>query len=154
MAQGQFWLVRSPGELDHRLAAYGDYLRERNEWPVCWQMKPYEHPRTMSQNALLHVWCRDYAEHLLKHKASEEEVLAMKYTLQRHCYAATGWDFLIKWRKDLFTGKQKAERASTTDMGQGEMFQYMTWIQTAAADDGLILEAKGEYLDLKHEEVA
>ena len=154
MAQGQFWLVSSPQELEGRLRAFGNYLLDKDDWPVYWQARPYTHPRSLDQNALLHVWCRHYAEHLLKRQVTDTEVDAMKYTLQRHCYAQTHWDWLLTERKDLFTGHTKPDRRSTTEFDTGQMYHFLEWIQSRAADDSLILESKGEYAELKQGEHA
>ena len=105
--------------------------------------------RTLDQNALFQHWARQYAEHLLNRKPTEADHEAMKYTLQRHCYADTAFDFLITSKKDLFTGSEKPDRAPTSKLKTGEMFAFMEWVQAKAADAGLILEAKGEYADLK-----
>ena len=152
--QGQFYLVTKIDEIPIRITAFGRALRENwNGDPVCWKAEKYVPPRSQDQNALLHVWCEKYACHLLnKAKVSSEEKEAMKYTLQRHCYADMSWSFLITQKTDLFTGESKPDRASTTKFKRGEMFDYMCWIQAKAANDGLILESTGEYLMLKEKE--
>lgn len=152
---GDYWIARNPGELRERVGHFANHLEERNEFPICWQAKRYTDPRSLDQNALLHVWSGEYARHLLnKSKVSEVEKEAMRITLQRHCYAEESWPWLIEDTKDLFTGEVKKQRRSTTKFHKGEMTQYLDWIQRRAANDGLILEARGEYADLKAEQNA
>lgn len=119
--------------------------------------------RKLSQNALYHIWSRQYAAHVLgikpnkagKYKVTKAQHEAMKYTLQRHCYVATAWDFLVISHPDMLTGDiGKPERRSSADFLTGEMYQYMEWIQARAADEGLILESLGEYKTLKEQEAA
>lgn len=106
--------------------------------------------RSIDQNALFQKWAREYACHVLKKpKVSEAEHEAMKYTLQRHCYAETGWDYLLGEKRDLFTGEVKPDRAHTSGFDKGEMHQFLNWVQARAANDGLILESLGEYKELQ-----
>jgi len=111
--------------------------------------------RTLSQNALLHVWLRSYASHLLKKKlelVSEREVGYMKMTAKRRCYADTGWGWLIEHRQDLITKESSKGLTSSKKWSKGELFNFMEWLQAYGANDGLILESSGEYEALKDEQ--
>jgi len=152
---GDFWIARSPGELVERLENFRKHLEGRGDYPVCWKAQKYRKPRSLSQNALLNVWAREYAQHVLgKDEVTEDEQEAMRITLQRACYAATHWEWLIEHVTDLFTGESKPQRKSTTKMDRGELSQLLDWIQHRAAEDGLILEAQGEYAELRERQVA
>jgi len=119
------------------------------------EVKGGKRRRSIEQNALYQLWARDYAKHLLgREKITEAEHEAMKMTLQRHCYIENGWSFLIEVLPDMFGGKAKPSRRSTTDFDKGEMHQFMNWVQYKAADDGLILESLGEYAELKQGQAA
>ena len=110
--------------------------------------------RSLDQNSLFQKWARQYAAHLTgipENEIPDKVHEHMKYTLQRHCYAAMGWDFLLTEHEDLFTKKRRLDRRSTRDMDTGEMFAFMEWIQSRAADDGLILESLGEYAEHKQD---
>ena len=147
---GNYWIARNPGELRARLEAFGRQLEKDNLFPICWQSKKYTSPRTMDQNALYWLWVTEFARFLLdRHKISEREKQDMHYTLQRRCYAATQWEWLISHETDLISGESKVARRSTTKFQKGEMTAYMEWVQIAAADRGLILESQGEYQDLQ-----
>lgn len=109
--------------------------------------------RTLPQNALMHLWLREYAAHLLKKSVKligEREVGYMKMTAKRRCYAATHWDFLIETKHDLITDEMSKGLTSSRKWSKGEMFQFMEWLQAFGAEDGLILEGKGEYEVLKN----
>jgi hypothetical protein len=111
--------------------------------------------RSIDQNALFQKWSREYACHFLnKQTVTEAEHEAMKYTLQRHCYAETGWPYLLGEKRDLFTGEVKPDRAHTSGFDKGEMHQFLNWVQNRAAQDGLLLESLGEYAQLQQEQVA
>ena len=149
--QGNFWLINSPDQIAERTTNLARHLRENWTGPVAIQPKPYKKGRSLDQNALYQRWARQYASYLL-HKSdadvTEEEHEAMKITLQRHCYADTGWDFLITHQVDLFTGESKPARQKTSRLNTSEMSGFMEWVQAKAANDGLILESLGEYAEL------
>lgn len=152
---GEQWIARTAEELPERLKFFGEHLIRQDVWPIAWKAEPYKPPRSLDQNSLLQVWARDFARHVLdRNKITAEEQEAMRITLQRHCYAATGWPFLIEEQIDLFTGEAKVGRRSTTKFKKGEMFDFMSWIQAAAADRGLILESQGEYAELQGRQAA
>jgi hypothetical protein len=154
---GDFWIARTPTELRERVQYFVQHCDSlpADQWPVCWKAEKYKHPRSLDQNSLLHKWCREYAVHLLKRDdVTEDEKEAMRITLQRACYAATGWDWLIEHVPDLFSGETKPQRRSTRKMDKGEMHLMLNWIQQRAAEDGLILESLGEYRELQESQVA
>ena len=152
---GEHWIVNNPGQLDERLGYFRDHIIKQNIWPICWQAKRYTSPRSMDQNALFWVWAGEFARFLLdKQKITVAEKEDMAYTLQRRCYADTGWDWLITQRTDLMGGGSRTDRRSTTKFAKGEMMVFLDWVQMQAADRGLILEARGEYQELKDAQAA
>lgn len=147
---GDAWIARNPGELRARLEFFAKHLEDRNVWPICWKAKKYTDARSLDQQALLHVWATEFACHMLdKAKVAETEKEAMRITLQRKCYADTGWEWLIESVTDLFTGVVKPQRRSTTKFDKGEMTLFLSWVQQEAANRGLILESQGEYRELQ-----
>lgn len=111
---------------------------------------------TLKQNALINIWVRIYAAHLLKvpeKMVTKEQLVGMKRTLKKWCYGTQGHSFLAFRITEMFTGDTKLEYRSSSDYLQGERFIFLEWIQMYAADNhGLILEAKGEYAKLKREQ--
>ena len=55
---------------------------------------------------------------------------------------------------DPKSGKTKKDYTSSADWKTGEMYQVLTFLQMESANDGLILEAKGQYAKLKREQNA
>lgn len=148
---GEFWKANDAMHLKTILGNLESQHQDRGEWPLQIQVKKYADPRSLEQNDLLHVWCKEFTQHVLdKHKVTEVEKEAMRITLQRHCYVETRWGWLIEEVTDLFTGKVSTQRRSTTKFLKGEMTMFLDWIAKEAANRGLILEARGEYLELQN----
>ncbi|MDA8977519.1 hypothetical protein N9F71_00700 [bacterium] len=105
--------------------------------------------RTLSQNALLHVWLRAYASKLLLKPLktiSEKEVGYMKMTAKRRYYAETQARWILEEKVDLITKETSVGLASSKKWPKGEMFNFMVWLQTyAASRDELILESSGDF---------
>ena len=61
----EFWLVKDKQQLRQRIEFFQRYLESEWNWeyPVEWKVKRYIPKRSLSQNALFHVWCREMAEH-------------------------------------------------------------------------------------------
>ena len=143
-------MARSAEELDRRVKCFGDQLKAAGVFPIAWRAEPYRDPRSLDQNALLHVWLGQFAGHALNvAKPTSEQREAMKIALQRRCYADTGWAYLVQRVVDPFSGEVSVARASTTQLRKGEMCEYLCWIQAFAAEQGLILESRGEYAELQ-----
>lgn len=150
MGNGDFWVLRHERDVDSRLEFLAAHLKERGIWPIEIKIDRYRDARSLSQNALYQVWARQFARHLLKQtEITPDDHEDMKQSLIRHCYAETGWNFLVRKFHDLLTDEWKVTTRSTSDFKQGEMYQFMSWVQAKAADSGLILETAGEYEELK-----
>ena len=146
----------------------GDSLHPADEEAKMWLLRAQEGDRlaltafgnkrrSLDQNALFQKWARTFAAHefgVTEEQVTETQHEAMKISLQRQCYAATGWDFLIVFYPDAFGGKSKPQRAPTSKMGKGELHQFLTWVQSFAAERGLILESLGEYHKLQQRQIA
>jgi hypothetical protein len=52
---------------------------------------------------------------------------------------------MIQEIEDYSSGKKKKDYTSSKDWKTGEMYMVLTFIQLCAAQDGLILESKGEF---------
>lgn len=111
--------------------------------------------RSLDQNALFHVWATEYAAHLLnctKQEVTKAVLAGMKRTIKKRYYGEFGFDFMVHEIVNPFTGEKKKDFTSSKDWKRGEMYHVLTWLQMLAANDGLILEAKGEYAKLKRQE--
>lgn len=113
--------------------------------------------RSIDQNALLHVWCTEYAAHLLsknKKDVSRGELNGMKRTAKRHFYNEHGYDWMVEIVVDPFTGNSKKDFTSSADWKTPEMFEFLTWLQLKAMNDGLLLESKGKFRKLQEQQNA
>lgn len=149
----QYHSLDTREQIDHFLLLLAKRRSTNKSTTVCFSSPDTK--RSIDQNALFQKWAREYACHTLnKQTVSEAEHDAMKYTLQRHAYADTGWAYLLGEKRDLFTGEVKPDRAHTKNFDKGEMHQFLNWVQNRAAQDGLMLESLGEYQQLQAEQVA
>ncbi len=113
--------------------------------------------RSLNQNALFHVWASEYVAYRLnknKKGITRGELDGMKRIIKTR-YAATHPDS-FKWMVyeivNPFNGEKKKDYTSSTTWKRGEMYLVLTWFQMVAAEDGLILEAKGEFAKLQRKE--
>ena len=111
--------------------------------------------RSLDQNALLHVWLTEYAAHLLnksKKAVTEAELEGIKKIAKRKYYAHSGAEWMLVSPIDPWTGvEEKQALRSSKNYTRGEMFLFLTWLQNTAANDGLVLESRGEYAKLQRE---
>lgn len=113
--------------------------------------------RSYDQNALFHVWLTEYAAHLInknKKDISPGELAGMKRIAKREYYLDTGDAFMVHKIVNPRTGDTKTDYTSSKDWKRGEMFNVLTWLQLRAANDGLVLESKGEFNKLQREQAA
>jgi hypothetical protein len=151
---GDFWLARTPQELKRVLGMFETFCEEA-EYPIAWKLEQPSGRRSLSQNALFAIWARTYCSHLLRlEKPSEAQEEAMRITLKRAAYTEHGWKWLLQDVEDLFTGQKSKKLRSSKDYDKGEMHMFLDFVQRRAAEDGLILEAMGEYLELQKAQVA
>jgi hypothetical protein len=109
--------------------------------------------RSLDQNSLLHVWLTEMAAYYLKkdrRAVTEEELEGMKKKAKKLYYTETGQSWLVIRPIDPQTGNVGLLTfRSSKRYKQGEMFQFLTWLQMTAANDGLVLESKGEFNKLQ-----
>ena len=112
--------------------------------------------RSLSQNALFHIWLTQYAAHLLKipRKDVNKGILqGIKEKTKERFYLEYPYDFMIHkvidpWHPD----KARLDYTSSAAWRSGEMYLVLSWLQNVAAQDGLILESKGEFAKNKRKE--
>lgn len=111
--------------------------------------------RSLDQNALLHVWaaeCWFHYQSLPKGKIKSDEMESIKRSLKKMAYIENRWPWLLHTVVDVFDGnKSKKDYTSSKTWARGEMYMFLTWLQMRAANDGLILESKGEFNKLQRE---
>lgn len=115
--------------------------------------------RSISQNALLHVFLSEYAAYILKRDKKEVAkdrglMEGMKLDAKKkfvlHHPENTSW--MVHEVIGPMSGSKKKAYTSSSNWKRGEMFVFLTWLQMLAANDGLILESKGEFNKLQREQ--
>ena len=127
----QFWKIDDPSQIDERLTFFGDWLRSEWNWskPVTFEPKPYTDKRSLSANALLHVWFRELATHFSRQQVYGEEQIK---ELLVHKFLGT---------EDRVVGKTviPGQLRKTSQLNSGEMKQFMDQILAWGADHGCLV---------------
>lgn len=112
--------------------------------------------RSLTQNALFHVWLTELAAHLIKcHKdeITKGMVDGTKKTVKGLFYRENPFDWMVHKVYCPITKREKTDYTSSADWKQGEMFLVLTFMQNyAAMKHGLVLESKGEFNKLQREQ--
>lgn len=106
--------------------------------------------RSIDQNSLFHVFCTEWiAFKLSRHPKSIEkfELAGMKRSVKKMFVLAypDSKPWMIQEITDYTTGAKKKDYTSSKDWKRGEMYQVLTFMQDEAANQGCILESKGEF---------
>lgn len=142
----EFWMISNPKQITERLVFFENWLRDNWDWsyPVQFKVSRYQQKRSLSQNSLFHVWCREMSEHFLSKGADINEE-KMKELLK---YKFLGTE-------DRVIGKTiiPAQVRETSGLGRGEMMNFMDEVQSWALDHGVKLTCPidSEYMKLKGE---
>lgn len=112
--------------------------------------------RSLDQNSLFHVWLAEYCAHLAgihKREVSAGMIEFLKRKIKKAYYRETGFPWMLSKLVDPKT-KEEGETifASSKDYKVGEMFLFLTWFQNHAANDGLLLESRGQYQKIQKEQ--
>jgi hypothetical protein len=137
---GVFWIVNSEKTLANCQAALAEQWDAERYLRV--QIKSGK-IRSLDQNALFHVWCREAAKHFKlqgQGKITPEE--QMKLVFKANCTELA--DIVVT---DKLTIPQQLPETSRMDLG--EMFAFMERCQEFGVRFGLALVASGEYAELK-----
>jgi len=143
MSQGDFVQINSKSEIEKRLP----FLLKRIEgWdyssPLVLKLEQYQDPRSLSQNALFHVWCGQMSEHFIKKiPTATKDNLKM---MMKQRFLGT---YDIKIGKTSIEGQVK----STTSLKKGEMVNFMDQVYHWGLDNGVLLTVPedSEYQRLK-----
>jgi len=112
----------------------------------------------LSQLAVAHIWLRTWiaqAKKIREEDVTEESIEEWKFALKRKYYELTGESFMVRKRKDPHSPTGfTIEYTSMGKWSPAQMYQFMDWMQSAAGDQGVILEAQGEFEEMKKEGLA
>lgn len=146
---GQKWLIRNDFQLEQFVSNVRDLFAQHKR--LVFSPPEMGAGRSLDQNALFHVWMREYAGHLTK-TAPNLVPTGVIEGMKRHCkvmfYNETRANWIMTNIVNPKTGQSKKDVVSTKHLSKSHMFEFMEWIQASAANDGLILESKGEYQEL------
>lgn len=127
---GVFWMIRNRKDIDDVLKFFKKYL---DEWdysrPIAWKVEPYSATRSLSQNALFHMWCGEMADHF----SSKIDITPDKVKLlMKNEFLGT---------EDIMVGSTeiKHQLRSTSSLSKGEMHQFMEQVFHWGLDHGVTL---------------
>jgi len=110
--------------------------------------------RSLDQNALLHIWCRELVAHISgidEREVTDAQIQDMKTALKNGFYRDTGSSYVLRISEDALTGKTAKTLQSTREYSREQMGQLLDWVQALAlVDFGLLLESLGEFADSKN----
>lgn len=128
--QGVFYLVRHRNEID---IAIKSFRKVMEDWdyskPLAWKPEIYSPSRSLSQNALMHIWFSEMANHFSPKIDVDEE--GIKY-LMKNMFLGT---------EDIKVGNTTIPNQvrSTSKLDKGEMMEFLNNIYAWAIDHGVKL---------------
>jgi len=139
----EFWMVSSKQQLTERIKFFTQWLEAEWNWEyaVQWKVSRYVPKRSLSQNALFHLWCREMAASFREKnpEITEEKIkLLMKYK------------FLgcadVQINNTVISGQVR----ETSSLDRGEMMDFMDQVQNWAMDHGVFVTCPddSEYMRL------
>jgi hypothetical protein len=150
MIQGDFVKINSKDEVEKRLP----FLLNRLEsWdysnPLAITFEQYKNPRSLSQNAMSHIWYRQIAEemtkkgHVVKHDKPEE---VWKLWLKRRFIGI----YTVNIGKEIIEDQVK----STKNLNKGEMAYFLDQVYDWATKQGVMLSVphESEYAALQNQQ--
>ena len=150
MTQGDYIFIKDATEIQRRLPFL---MRRIEEWdyskPLTIKFEPYENPRSISQNAMAHVWYRQISEemakkgHVIKHDKPEE---VWKLWLKRRFIGI----YTVNIGKEIIEDQVK----STKDLNKGEMAYFLDQVYHWATKQGVMLSVphESEYAALQNQQ--
>jgi hypothetical protein len=146
LTQGDFVKINNPKDGESALP----FLMKRiQEWdytvPLCIKLEKYDDGRSLSQNALFHVWCADLSKAFIEKipTATKEN---MKLMLKQRFLGT----YDVKVGKTVIEGQVK----SSSKLTKGEMVYFMDNVYHWARDNGVLLKVPhdSEYARLQNQQ--
>lgn len=140
----EFWLIKSKDQVNERLKFLSQWLLTEWDWDSAVQLdvKRFIPKRSLSQNALFHVWCREMSDHFSAKGADVTED-QMK-DLIKYKFLGT---------EDRVIGKTviSGQIRETSSLDRGEMMSFMDEVQSWALDHSVKLTCPidSEYMKLR-----
>lgn len=150
MTEGAFVKFNNKEEVNKKVKfLIEDMLNWDFTTPLSVKLEPYQNPRSLNQNALLHMWCREIVKGMKKKgfEVSEgDPVEAWKLWLKRRFLGTD--DFRIS--KTEIIGQVKR----SSQLGKGEMVHFLDQCYHWASEQGikLTIPRESEYAELKNQQ--
>ena len=129
---GDFWRIDRPQQFDHVIENFRAWALGNWDWskPLAIQAKPFEQVRSLSQNALFHVWMKEVRDHFIEctPDATEEH-----------------WKIFFKTEylgtETITAGKivHENQLRHTSKLKRGEMYEFMEAVNAWCTQRGLTL---------------
>tara|TARA_R100000541_G_scaffold51167_2_gene58511 strand:- start:2674 stop:3132 length:459 start_codon:yes stop_codon:yes gene_type:complete len=150
MTEGAFVKFNNKDEVNKKVKfLIEDMLNWDFTTPLAVKLEPYQNPRSLNQNALLHMWCREIVKGMKKKgfEVSEgDPVEAWKLWLKRRFLGTD--DFRISNTK--ISGQVKP----SSRLGKGDMVHFLDQCYHWASEQGikLTIPRESEYAELKNQQ--
>lgn len=141
---GEFWLIKSKDKVSDVIKQFTNWLMSEWDWTHAVQFKVvrYTNNRSLPQNALFHIWCREMSDHFSK-RGADIDPEKMKELLK---YKLLGTEDRVI-NNTVIPSQVKRTRS----LDKGEMMDFMDRVQDWALDHGVNVScpADSEYMKLK-----
>ena len=150
MTQGTFIKYSSADEVDKKIKFLVDQLKGWDySRPLALKLEPYQDERSLSQNALFHMWCREIAKGMKKKGFNVTEgdaVEAWKLWLKRR--------FLGTDNFQISKTKIEGQVRRSSALNKGDMVHFMDQCYHWATEQGIKLTVplESEYAELKNQQ--
>jgi len=128
--RGEFWLINHRRDIPDVIKNFHNRLNEMDfSRPIAWRFESYSTVRSLSQNALFHMWCGQMAEYF----SSKIEITPeMVKKLMKNEFLGT---------EDIHVGSTVIENQlrSTSSLSKGEMHEFMEKVFHWGLDKGVQL---------------
>lgn len=141
---GDFWKVERPQQFDHVMENFRAWVLGNWDWskPLAIQAKPFEQVRSLSQNALFHVWMKEVRDHFIERTPDADE---------------EAWKLFFKTEylgtETLKAGKivHENQLRHTSNLKKGEMYEFMEAVNAWCAQRGLTLPVpdSSEFMEIR-----
>lgn len=128
--------------------------------PVLWvaySSQPFsiteESTRSLSQNALFHVWITEACKyHYTTAKPEKADIEGMKRWMKLGCYTDTKQRWLLTFARNPENDEVKVDYVSSGKWNVGQAHHVMEWMLQFWAEKGLVLEVKGQFQELSEKQ--
>lgn len=153
MASGESWCINSESSKKAFIANLESLYGEHKY--ITFGAPRIGADRSIDQNSLLHCWLTEFAAHLTpchKKEVTAGMLEGMKKSIKGLFYRENPYSWMVHKVVCPLTKREKTDYTSSASWKTGECFLVLTWLQNFAAEQGCVLESRGEFnkLQRKH----